>query len=248
MGKKIDIAFLTLLGGALLYLYFLRAFDNRVFSLGAALLCLMLVIKLANRLHALVISNRFFRKKKLQRQASGAIMELACGDLEDSEKRIRAMVEQHYESTLPIVLIQAHPASKLSQNQIFDAWKNNRGQAELVVCATCGCDADVRAMASTLRKPRVAILGAEELKRLIAETPGDWHAAEAPKQRISFAAMCIRRHMLERRNAPRCALIACSCIAMYIFGRNIFYLIAAMILFFIAMLCVRRKRIPAKLF
>ncbi len=250
MGKKIDAFVLTLAAAAGLYFYFLGALKSRVAALLLALFCCALLAKLARRIIALIAQGRFWRKRRVRRCASGALMRLACMDAAEARERLANLLRASYGAECPVELIQLHPSTKLPQDRLFDAWRAHRGEAQLAVCATCSAGADDRALAASLKSPRVALVDANLLRQLIAEHPEgfDCDSAAPASPRLRFRLRRAAALLVNRKNAPRGLLFACVLLALYALNGSLTYLIAAMALLFLALVALHRAPRPAKLF
>ena len=252
MGKKIDAFVLTVAATGGLYLYFLGAVKNRVVALLLALLCCAALGKLLKRLAAALSGCRFARRRRVRRCAGGAVMRLACMEDAEARERLSNLLRASYGADCPLELIALHPSCRLPRERLFDAWRAHRGEDKLAVCATCPADADCRALAATLKSPRVALVDAGMLRQLIAERPEGFDCGEAasaprrakllPRLRRAWALL------VNRRNAPRGLLFAAAMFAMYALGGSLAYLIAAMALLFLALASLRRPARPARLF
>lgn len=251
MGKKIDAFVLTLAAALGLYFYFLGALGNRPAAIALALTCCALLAKLARRLYALLAQGRFLRRRRLRRCAGGVPMRLACMDEAGARDLLQDLLRASYGADCPLELVQLHPATRLPQERLFDAWRAHRGEAQLIVCATCPADAEARELAGTLRAPRVALVDAELIRRLVSEHPQGFDCADSPAPPRRKLLPRLRRMaslLVDRRNAPRGLLFAAAMLAMYALGGGLPYLIAAMALLFLALVALRRPPRPAKLF
>ncbi len=251
MGRKIDRFVLTLAAAGGLYLYFLGAVRNRYAAIALALVSCILLRKLLGCAMALLMNGRFMRRRRIRHCASGAVMRLACMDEAEASQRLSNLLREAYGAECPLELIQLHPSTKLPQDRLFEAWRLHRGEAQLAICATCACDADARALASSLKSPKVALVDAGLLRQLIAEYPQGFDCGEAQSPRRRRIAPALRRAgslLCNRRNAPRGLLFAAAMLLMYALGGGIAYLIAAMVLLFLALVSFHRAPRPAKLF
>lgn len=249
MGKKIDSYFLTLLSAVCYYLYFLHATQKIFLSLVAALFCCIISINTVKRIRNRISTSKCFSRRRYCRQANGIIMELACADAEDASARIKALLEKIFHEKYCLELFQAHPSEKLSQNAVFTRWKAHQGSDKLVISTTCSCDPEVRLMASSLRAPRIAIIDAEQLKRMMSEHPKDFKLPGNQSVRHKkLWKIRLTNQLLNRKNTPRCLLFGFSSIFMYILAGNTIYLFSAMLLFMIGLVALRRAPRITKLF
>lgn len=248
MGKKIDLFVLQVALAAAFYLYFRGAFQSRILALALALLCCFVLLRLGRRLLALVKNCRWMRRRAVRRGASGAVMRLACLPEDEALSTLRALLEKCYGALPTLALVQQHPSLRLSEDRVFELWRAHRGETQLAICATCGCDDPCRALASSLRAPRIALVDASALEQLICEHP---EGLVAPREKAVRAKLQFRRavHLLvNRKNAPRNLILAASMLLLYLFSGNAVYLICAIALLLLALISLRHAPRPSKLF
>ena len=248
MGKKIDLFVLQLALAAAFYLYFRGAFKSRILALALALLCCFVLLRLGRRLLAHFKNCRWMRRRAVRRGANGAVMRLACMPEDEAMSTLRALLEKCYGALPELALVQQHPSLRLSEDRVFELWRAHRGEAQLAICATCRADDPCRALASSLRSPRVALVDASALEQLICEHP---EGLVAPREKAVRAKLQLRRAvqlLVNRKNAPRNLLLAASMLGLYLFSGNIVYLICAIALILLALISLRHAPRPSKLF
>lgn len=247
MGKKIDGFMLTLGTALILYHFFYRAFGDRRAAIPLALFCCAVLVKLMRRIFALFTHLPLLKRWRIRRHTGGALMRIACMDEHEALQSVEKLLALSYRNDAPVALVQAHPATSLSGEKIFDAWRSHRNEERLVICATCKCDPNSRMLAQSLKQPKLALVDADALSLLIAEHPEGLLPetdTKRPRLRLRYGLQIL----IDRKNAPRCLLLSLSMLTMYIFSGNIFYLIAALFLFTIALISLHRAGRPAKLF
>lgn len=247
MGKKIDGFMLTLGMAVIFYHFFYRAFHDRRAAIALALFCCAVLSKLIKRLFSLFARLPWMQRRRIRRHTGGALMRLACMDENEALLSVEKLLALSYRNSAPVALVQAHPATSLNGEKIFEAWRAHQGEERLVICATCKCDMSNRMLAQSLKQPKLALIDAEALSLLVAEHPeGLLSKADTkpPRLRLRYGLQML----IDRKNAPRCLLFSISMLSMYIFSGNVFYLIAALLLFMIALVSLHRAGRPAKLF
>lgn len=249
MGKKIDAYCLTVLMAICYYLYFFQATQGQIVSLLAALFCCVITRKTIKRIYKHLINSKRMKKQRYCKQAKSIIMELACAEPASTCERLQTLLKKSFQEHYCMELIQAHPDEKLTASAVFHCWKQHRNEEKLLICATCNCEAEVRMMASSLCAPRVAIVDAAQLKRLMAEHPAEFPLSDTKKK---FNCKLLKWRLIERlfnrRNVPRCILFGFSSILMYILSGNVLYLFSTMFLFIITLFSLRHSSKTPKLF
>lgn len=250
MGKKIDRFIISLAAALGLYALLRQRIRNPALAIPIAICILAIFKKLMRKLQAAIGRSACFQKRRIRMQSAGAIMHFACADPELTRARLRAMLEKLYhESETALEIIQYPPSASLDQQRLFDAWKSYRGEKKLIICATCKCEPAVRALASGMKEPKIALIDADAIRSMIAECPEEMLAdPPAPRKQISLRFKKAAALLLQRKNAPRCALLGTSMLGIYFLNGKISYLIGAMLLFFCALASLRRSSKPAKLF
>ena len=248
MGKKIDLFVLQVAVAAAFYLYFRGAFRSRILALLLALLGCFVLLHLGRKLLALAKNCRWMRRRAVKRGANGAVMRLACLPEEEALSTVRTLLEKCYGALPTLALVQQHPSLRLSEERVFELWRAHRGEAQLAICATCRCDDPCRALAASLRAPRIALVDASALEQLICEHP---EGLVAPREKAVRAKLHLRRAaqlLLNRKNAPRNLLLAASMLLLYLFSGSIVYLICSIALVLLALISLRHAPRPSKLF
>ena len=248
MGKKIDRFVLTAVVGTLFYLYYRGALESDFIAVPLALLSCAVVRRLFKSLFLRLSDSRPFKKRQIRRSANGAVMRLACLEREAALADVESLLRKHYADDFSVALIQSHPSAQVQINEIFDSWKQNRDCERLALCATCQSDSAAQALAASLKAPKVAIVNADVLTRLIAEHP-DGLMPET--DRSTPARLKIKRLALllfNRRSAPRNLLFSVSMLAMYLLTGNIGYLLCACVLAAISLFSLKRMTAPERLF
>lgn len=248
MGKKIDKFVLTVAVAGAFYLFFQRALGARIPSIALSLFCCLILLRMLRRLRSVFSGARWVQRRRARKHSSGAIMQLACMPEDEALAQLEALISKSYAGQYPLSLIQAHPATALSAQRVFEVWKANRGLERLVLCATCCADAACRALAESLTAPKLALVDAAALAQLIAEQPD---IIAAPQEKVAKSRLRGRRALqalLSRRNVPRCLLFCAVMLLVYLLGGSIFYLISALGLLLTALLALNKPVKPAKLF
>lgn len=247
MGKKIDGFIATLLPGAALWLYLSQRMENRAIVLALSAAACILFGKLFRKISALLLNTLPLRRRNARKNAGGAVLRLAALPAENALRDIRSLMEKCYPGEdCALEIIQQHPALKLSEGAVFQAWKKHAGEDRLAVVASCRAEPAVRAFAAGLSAPRVSLVDSDMLSQMIAEHPEGLIPEKATRSRMHL------RHaanlLLNRRNAPRNLLLAASMLMMFLLSSNYFYLGAALCLLALCFLSLRRKLRPRKLF
>lgn len=248
MGKKIDGFVLSVLAAAVLYLYFYRASGNHAVSFVLAGLCFVLVRRLFHKTAALFRENKWIKRRHMRRQTGSTLMQLACANAAYAEQTVAVLLQKGYGCQYPLEIVQMHPSSQLSTEIIFEIWKKHQGEERLVLCATCNCSTENRILCKSLKQPQLALLDAEAISQLIAEHPENVFVQEDAPRRRKMQFSRIAALIIRRKNAPRCLMFSLPMLLLYLMSANIFYLIAAMFLLFVALASLRRVSRPAKLF
>lgn len=247
MGKKIDRFVLSLLLAGGFYLYFYRALGNRWAALALALCCFALASRLLRGAGALIGRMPWLRRRRIRRNASGALMRLACMPRDEALRAMEALLHRAYAGEYAVELAQLPPSAALRQEQLFEIWRAHSGEARLAVCASGRASEEARALAANLRAPLVAIVDAPLIAQLYAEQPDAMPACETAA-RPKRALRHVRALLLRRKNAPRSLLLSASLLLLYILSANIFYLIFSMLLLFLALASLKAPSRPAALF
>lgn len=247
MGKKTDLFVATILPGVLLWFYFRRRLESKLLCFAAALIACFLWGKLLRRALTLIGKLPFLRKRRLRKCAGGVVLRLAGISEDKARENIASLIRKCYsEGEYPLEIIQQHPALKLSESAIFQAWRKHMGKDRLVICATCRTDPGIRAFASGLTAPKIALIDSDMLSQMIAEYPDGMPTERAPKAKMRL------RHavnlLINRKNAPKNLLFSATMLAMYLLSGNYYYLSAAILLLALVFLSLRRKMRPNKLF
>ena len=248
MGKKIDGFVLSLAAACALYFYFLGAFESRTAAILLALFCWWMGGKILKRAKAAVLGSAWIRRMQICKSAGGTLAHLACLPEEQAHEAVATLLQHSYSGEYELEIIQLHPSMNLPQDRLFEIWRRHRGESRLAVCTTCRCDADCHILASTLKEPKVAVIDASVLSRLIAEHPDGLYRPEEKHARRKLRLKHMLSLVFSRKNAPRCLLFSASMLIMYLLGGSMWYLASSMMLFFISMVSLRHARRPAKLF
>lgn len=248
MGKKIDRFVLTSVFAAGLYFYFQSAFQNHVLALILALFCCATVIKTLHHIQKWFENTTWKQKRNLRRRSRSALMKFVCMEETAALEHIRRLLMAGYGWSEAIHLELLHPSMQLSHESIFNTWRTHRNTERIVICTTAKCASDAKTFASSLKSPRVALVDGEILSQLIAEHPEECFFDEPGRKRHTLHLRQMLQLILNRRNAPRCLLFAFSMLIMYVFSANIYYLVASLLLLFVALISLHRVSRPAKLF
>lgn len=248
MGKKIDGFVVSAAAAALLYLYFQRAFENRILSGALALLGAMVLRKSLRLLVALFSRFSFLKRRRLRRLAGGTVLKLAALKEEEARAGVQALLEKCYGGEYELALVQNHPGLRLREEQIFELWRARQGAQRLVVCATCRADSACRALAATLKAPKVAIVDSEMLCQMIAEHPELFPVEQSAPAQARLRLRHLSGTIFNRRSAPRNLMLAASLTLIYVFGGGLCYLVCGMALLFIVLASLHRRPRPARLF
>jgi len=152
MGKWIDRAAFTALTAFVLYLLFLSAFKSVLAAMLLSFACCALLIHLHR--------GRTGKNRLSSLQAKTVLENWAYGPDDEAEAHIRALLS---DLSGDIAYLPRHPSASLSVGDVFGAWKNHRGADRLILSAPCNADGRVRTFASTLTKPQVQIMDAQNL-------------------------------------------------------------------------------------
>lgn len=248
MGKKIDLFVLQVAVAAAFYLYFQGAFRSRIVALVLALLCCFVLLRLGRKLLALLKNAPWMRRRSIRRDAHGAVMRLACLPSGEAEAALRSLLEKCYGALPALALVQQHPSLRLSEDRVFEIWHAHQGEAQLAICATCRADEPCRALASSLRAPRVALVDAAALEQLICEHPEGLLVPQEKAVRARLRLRRIAQLLINRKNAPRNLMLAASMLLLYLLSGNAVYLFSSLALVLLALISLRRAPRPAKLF
>lgn len=248
MGKKIDGFVLGAAAAVLMYLYFQRAFANRILAGALALLGVFVLRRGFRLLGGLISRCGFLKRRRLRRLANGTVLKLASLPEEEALAGVQALVEKCYGGEFEIALVQNHPGLRLREEQLFELWKARQGGQRLVVCATCRADPACRALAATLKEPKLAIVDSETICQMIAEHPELFPIEQSAPTRARLRLMSLSSLIFNRKSAPRNLLLAASLTLIYVFGGGISYLVCGMALLFIVFASLHRRPRPAKLF
>ncbi len=248
MGKKIDGFVLGLCVAAGFYFFYQRAFESRMLSLPLALLSFFVVKKAYGMLSGLISHLNWAKRRKLRSCAGAAILALAAMPEEEACKRLRALILACYGEEHPLELLQVHPALPLPQQQLFEAWRRRRGTERIVICATCQADAACAKLAASFSAPKVALVDADALCSMIAEHPEGFDFSSKGSACARFRFAHVRDLFFNRKNAPRCILLALCMLCIYAISAKPGYLVCATLLVFAVLASVKRKPRPAKLF
>lgn len=248
MGKKIDTFIISILAAAAFYFFYQRAFTNRLISALLAFLSFIVLQKTLRMLNRACSRMGWLKRRRLCRNARGAMLSLAALPGEEALKKLEALVKACYGGVQEIVLFQSHPSLILPPQRVFEAWKQHRGRERLVICTTCTADAACRRLAAGLKQPRIAIIDAGQLSQMIAEHPNGFTFEKCPAAKLRFQLSHITGLIFNRRNAPRCILVSLAMLGLYLLSARTAYLAAAGALMFAALASFRRVQRPARLF
>lgn len=248
MGKKIDRFVLTTIFAAGLYLYFERAFQNHVLAVALALLSCITLIRLLASIGHWFENTAWKQKRILRKKSSGALMLLACMEEADAAQHIRSLLLSGYDWNAPFELELLHPAIQLSQASIFNAWRAHRNSEKLLICTTGKCTHEAKLFASSLKEPKIALIGGDTLALLIAEHPEECLFVESGRKKCRLRIAHIIHTIFNRRNVPRGLVFTLSMLIMFVFSGNICYLLASLFLLFAILVSLRKVNKPAKLF
>ena len=248
MGKRVDgfVCFLLLAAG--FYLYFRGAFENRLLCIVLALGCALISGKIFRTLFGRICRMNCFKKRSLRKKSGGVLMHLACMEHDAAFETLRQLLENNYDEDYQLVFLQQHPSLQLSQASIFETWRSKRECKHLLICTTGRADAAARIFAESLTCPKVAVVDADILSRLIAENPLSVPDAEGSASKGRLRLQQAGALLLRRRNAPRCFILSFSMLGMYLLSAKILYLACALALLFLTLLSLRGAKKPRKLF
>lgn len=248
MGKKIDRFVLTTVFTSGLYFYFQSAFHNHILAISLAFFCCAIIIKTLHHVWRRFENTTWKQKRNLRSKASGVLMRIASMEETTASEYMRRLLMVGYGWNEPFHSELLHPSIQLSRESIFNTWRAHRDVEKIVICTTAKCTSDAKIFASSLKTPRVAVVDGEVLSQLIAEHPEECCLDEPVRKKCTLRIKQLAQLALNRRNVPRCLLFAFSMLTMYVFSANVYYLVASLLLFFIAMVSLRRVNKPAKLF
>lgn len=248
MGKFVDRLICSVLVSAGFYLYFRGAFENRLFCVALALGCTLIAGKIFRSLCGRICRMDCIRKRSLRRKSGGILMRLACMDHSEAVDALQKLLEKNYGVDYHLVFLQLHPLLPLSQASIFETWRGERSCKRLLICTTGRADAAARVFAGSLNDPKVAVIDADILSRLIAENPLSIPAAEETVVKRRLRMQQAAALLLRRKNAPRCFVLAFSMLGMYLLSGKTLYLACALALMFLTLVSLRSAKKPRKLF
>ena len=247
MGKKIDYFVLTAGIAVAFYLYIRSAVENRLLALGLSLLCCAVINRTFKRIYRSITSTSYAKNRQLRKKAAGALMHLACMQAEECHDRLDGLTELIYSKRYTSELIQRHPAA-IGISDIFSLWKKHQGCEKLVIFTTGHADEACFTLTAELKDPQIALLDANAISQMIARHPDGMFPEGEKCIRTRFALRHLAAIMINRKNAPKCLTMFISMMVIYIFSANILYLLCALFLLGIALVSLRRRNSPIKLF
>lgn len=220
MGRSIDRAALTAIGAAGFYLFFLNAGASIPFSCALAFACMAIARFLAKR--------RPRRDAATAAQAEAALSAVARMPDGEADAALERLARARYPgSKARVAAFLRPPEGTLTADDVFAAWREHRGEAELVVVATCRAAPSAVRCAGALAGPVVRLADAGALLPVIRRTglfvpPGAPRRSPAGRVRRALAALAARRA------SPRMLLYGLSLLGMYLLLGRAAYLFAAM--------------------
>lgn len=248
MGKKFDGFFLSILTAAGFYLYFQRAFENCFISMLLAFMSFIVLRKTAGILFGLLRRSGWAKRRKLRRSAHGAIFELAVMPEAQAQEKLENLVQLCFESTHKVIIEQSHPALSMPCQRVFELWRENRNEESVILCATCPADDACRSFAASLKSPKMAILDAAQLGKMIAEHPEGFSFGNQAMHRRRLRLAQLHSLFFNRKNAPRMFIIALGMLGIYLLGGKTGYLIGSMGLVYACAASIKPSTKDFKLF
>lgn len=238
-GKIADRIMFTLLGGTLLYLFFLNAWGSIPLACALAFLsCLSM---------RFLIKKRPVRYKCTRRQAESILLSIAVSDDDSAHEALKDLIFKKYPGeSCTLVPVLKHPSASLSTGDVFSHWKKHRGEERLLIAATCVSDARAVMYANELRSPKVAVIDRRKLLRII-------RTSCPPPEKTAPASLITRLKSIPGRlslrfSAPKNALFGVLFILMYLFSGNGVYLFSGLFSLFMFGCALPGFRIGKKLF
>lgn len=240
MGRIIDRFAMAAAPAALLYLYFLNAWNSIPLACACAFACSALI-------------RRLFRGRPAKCRASAAqaraeLLRIAQMDERDAHRSLAELIRRRWHSeAYELATVLKHPEASLSAGDVLSAWKAHRGAARLAIAATCPCEPRAAAYAATLQTPAVAIVDSRVLTRLLRACP---EALSSPSPGPSLRDR-LRRAWLSARCARfslRSALLAVALFGIYLLRGGMAALLCALALLFQMSVALSQGRIGRKLF
>ena len=214
MGKRIDRLALLCAAVAFFYGLFLRLFHQIPLACAATLL----LFAAGRRM----LRGKTLRTRMSRFQAEQLLRSWAC----ESDDEARRHIAELLGTDAPMVCVLRLPEATLTMNDVFSAWKAQRGKESLTVAATCFADGRARACTRTLREPSVKLVDAPMLISKI-------RASNLPAPENAGLKLRLRRYadglraLIERRSWLRSAGFGLFLLALYLLGGNPLYLALA---------------------
>ena len=253
MGGKIDALARCLLGAALFFALYVRAFGSIPAAMGLAFVSCALGRHLGNGLRERLPRAPWTRRRELRKRALACLEAWAM--LPDAE--LRGAVENALAALYPdaagselVVLPRTAACPPLDCGECLALWRARRGEERLLIVCTGDADPRAQAFVRTLENPAVRLLeraqlaeGLARLPRLLPEKP----VAAAPRSGVCRLRL-LSLLKVPRARAARCLASGLGLLLGYaLLGRGL-YLAGGLGLILLAGLALRRKRLPERLF
>ena len=206
MGRLIDRAALTLLGGTAFYLYYLNAGLSIPLSGLAAFLCACAARWL--------IRHRPRRYRCDARQAREAL--LAIVKREDAEDALRALAAAlRPDDPRPVAPLIRHPEGTLSADDLLSLWRSHRGEGDFTLVVSCAVDRQARSFAEGLEGPSLRIVDARQIMGVIRRT-GMYLPKDAPPASVTRRVRQSLNTLLAKPPSPRAMMFGLALMISYL--------------------------------
>ena len=185
------------------------------------------------------------RRRSLLRERAAAAKALVATwarqpDADDLRRRLQARYGPGDYALELFALHELGPA--LGASQVLDAWRAHAGRDQLLLCATGPVSAQARSAAHALEKPVVRVLDGAALAKVAAY--GDLPLPDPPRRKARRMPLALP----QRSRAPAILAYGAVMLAMYLVLGQVLYLVLALSLLALGLLCLRRPGPPEELF
>lgn len=240
LGGIIDRFAMAAVPAALLYLYFLNAWNSIPLACACAFTCSALIRRLFRGLPA--------KRRASAAQARAELLRIAQMDECDAHRSLAALIRRRWRSeAFELATVLKHPEASLSAGDVLSAWKAHRSAARLAIAATCPCEPRAAAYAATLRTPAVAIVDSRALMRLLRANPAAL-SSPAPVPSLRERLRCAWLRVRCARFSLRSAMLAVALLGIYLLRGGTVTLLCALALLFQLGVALWQSRIGKMLF
>lgn len=239
MGTHIDRIVFSLLGTAVLYLFFLNAWGSIPLAAVLALICAALARAL--------IRMKPPRRRPSAARLRGELLRLAGLTDAQAQAEMAVLVKSRWPGEdFALAPVLKHPEATLTGGDLLNAWKANREAEKLVVCATCPAEPRALAYARELRAPTVAVVDSRKLCRIMKKALPPEAPVPLPSPRERLRRIAAR--VASSRVTPKNALLAAALLLMYLRGGNPLCLFASLAILAHFGVAIAQRRMGRKLF